>query len=397
MNKRISPLRVILRIILIILMILVLVVGGYVAYVLIDYHRLDDNLTITPEGTASQNVVNVATGGVSQMTPSSTDIIEIYDGNGNMPAGPTITPPPSFTITSWNIGFAAYTDQFSFFMDGGLYSRAFSEKDTIDNMEAIVDELLKQNSDFYLVQEVDFGSTRSYHVDEKAMIEEAFSDKFSTTFGVNYDSPYLFYPISCPIGASKSGILTMSYADITGSVRRSFPIQTGFAKLLDLDRCFTVNRIPCSNGKEFVLINLHASAYTTDDTIVTQQMQMLADTIAEEYSKGNYVIAGGDFNMDLLGDSGSIFGVSGEDYSWAQPFPTEIIPDGARLVAPNNPMKPVPSCRNADAPWDPELNFQITIDGFIVTDNIEVWSCEVTDQQFAYSDHQPVQLRFRFK
>jgi endonuclease/exonuclease/phosphatase family metal-dependent hydrolase len=126
-------------------------------------------------------------------------------------------------------------------------------------------------------------------------------------------------------------------------------------------------------------------------------MQMLADTIAEEYEKGNYVIAGGDFNMDLLGDSGSIFGVSGEDYSWAQPFPTEIIPDGARLVAPYDPENPVPSCRNADSPWDPETNFQITIDGFIITDNIEVESCEVTDQQFAYSDHQPVQLRFRFK
>ena len=366
MNKRISPLRVILRIILVILMILVLVVGGYVAYVLIDYHRLDDNLTITPEGTASASAIDVSSG-------------------------------KTYHLTDWNIGFAAYTDQFSFFMDGGLYSRAFSEKDTIDNMEAIVDELLKQKSDFYMIQEVDFGSTRSYQVDEKAMIEEAFSDKFSTTFGVNYDSAYLFYPISCPIGASKSGILTMSSAGITDSVRRSFRIQTGFAKLLDLDRCFTVNRIPCSNGKEFVLINLHASAYTTDDTIVIQQMQMLADTIAEEYSKGNYVIAGGDFNMDLLGDSASIFGVSGEDYSWAQPFPVDIIPEGASLVAPYDPANPVPSCRNADSPWDPETNFQITIDGFIITDNVEVESCEVTDQQFAYSDHQPVQLRFRFK
>ena len=53
MNKRISPLRVILRIILVILMILVLVVGGYVAYVFIDYHRLDDNLELTPGGSAA--------------------------------------------------------------------------------------------------------------------------------------------------------------------------------------------------------------------------------------------------------------------------------------------------------------------------------------------------------
>lgn len=190
MNKRISPLRVILRIILVILMILVLVVGGYVAYVFIDYHRLDDNLELTPGGSAALSSVDVTSG-------------------------------KTYHLTDWNIGFAAYTDQFSFFMDGGLYSRAFSEEDTIENMNAIIDELKSQDSDFYLIQEVDFGSTRSYHVDQQAMIEEAFADKYANAFGINYDSSYLFYPITCPIGASKSGILTLSSADIAGSLRRS--------------------------------------------------------------------------------------------------------------------------------------------------------------------------------
>ncbi len=123
---------------------------------------------------------------------------------------------------------------------------------------------------------------------------------------------------------------------------------------------------------------------------------MLSGVITEEYQKGNYVIAGGDFNMDLLQDSGSIFGVSGEDFSWAQPFPLATVPEGVTLVAPYDEANPVPSCRNADSPWNPETNFQITIDGFLVTDNVKVESCEVTDQQFAYSDHQPVQLKFKF-
>ena len=365
-SKRISPIRLILRVILILILILVLVVAGYLAYVFIDYDRLDDNLEILPEGNASVNTLDVSSG-------------------------------VTYHLTDWNIGFAAYTDQFSFFMDGGLYSRAFSEEATIENMQNIIAELKSQDSDFYLIQEVDFGSTRSYQVDEKAMIQGEFEGNFDTTFGVNYDSSYLFYPFTCPIGASKSGLLTMSSADISGALRRSFPIQTGFAKFLDLDRCFVVNRIPCSDGHDLVLINLHASAYTTDDSIVKQQMKMLTDTITEEYAKGNYVIAGGDFNMDLLGDSASIFGVSGEDYSWAQPFPVEDIPDHVVLVAPFDPANPVPSCRNADSPWDPATNFQITIDGFLITDNIEVESCEVTDLQFAYSDHDPVQLRFSFK
>ena len=364
MKKRISPVLAILRIILTLILILVLIAGAYAAYLFISYDRLDDNLVITPEGSAAAEAIDVSQG-------------------------------ETFHLTDWNIGFAAYTDQFSFFMDGGKYSRAFSKEATIDNMNAIIDELKAQNSDFYLIQEVDFGSTRTYKVDEKAMMEGCFSDKYASTFGVNYDSAYLFYPFTSPIGASKSGLMTLSSVDITDSLRRSFPIQTGVAKFLDLDRCYTVNHIRCNNGRDLVLINLHASAYTTDDTIVKKQIEMLCSTIQEEYFKGNYVIAGGDFNMDLLGDSASIFGVSGEDFSWANPFPTEVLPYGIRLIAPYDPDDPVPSCRNADSPWDPATNFQITIDGFLVSDSIEIVSCEVTDQQFAFSDHQMVQLEFK--
>lgn len=364
MKKRVNPIFIFLRILLTLILILVLVLGAYAAYLFISYDRIEDNLVITPEGTAAENLISVS-------------------------------PDKVFHLTDWNIGFAAYTDQFSFFMDGGKYSRAFSKDATIENMNAIIDELKAQNSDFYLIQEVDFGSTRTYKVDEKAMIEGAFLDKYASTFGVNYDSAYLFYPFTSPIGASKSGLMTLSSAGFTEALRRSFPIQTGPAKFLDLDRCFTVNHIHCNNGHDLVLINLHASAYTTDDSIVKKQVEMLCKTIQDEYANGNYVIAGGDFNMDLLGDSASIFGVSGEDFSWANPFPEEVLPYGITLVAPYDPANPVPSCRNADSPWDPETNFQITIDGFLVSENIDVVSCEVKDQQFAYSDHQMVQLEFR--
>ena len=355
----------ILKTILILILLLVLVLCGYMAYALIDYHRLPDNLDLDIRGSGAGE-------------------LKISDGK-------------TYELTDWNIGFGAYTYDFSFFMDGGTESRAVSKEANIENMTKIIDYLNSCESDFYLIQEVDFGSTRTYQVDQTEMFYEVFDHSYVSTFGVNYDSPYLFYPVKEPIGASKSGILTFSKAKITDSTRRSLPIQTGVAKLMDLDRAFTVNRIPCSNGKELILINFHLSAYTTDDTIVSQQLDMLTGVISEEYAKGNYVIAGGDFNMDLLKDSGSIFGVSGADFSWAQPFPEEMIPQGISLIAPYDPENPVPSCRNADSPWDPETNFQITIDGFLVTDNVKVKNCEVKDLQFAYSDHNPVELLFELE
>ena len=140
---------------------------------------------------------------------------------------------------------------------------------------------------------------------------------------------------------------------------------------------------------------MHLSAYTTDPTIADRQLQMLYDDMVKEYEAGNYVICGGDFNKDLLGNSPEIFGVSGAEYSWAQPLPKDDIPEDFRLIAPFDADKPVPSCRNADAPWDPQTNFQVTLDGFIVSDNVTVLTSRVVDTQFAYSDHNPVQMEFR--
>lgn len=353
----------IIKAILILILILLLTVSGYFAYVFFSYERLPDNQNLDIVGTCDNSVIKTGKKNVHH-------------------------------LTSWNIGFGAFTDKFSFFMDGGTYSRAFSEEETVENMNRIIYELSSMNPDLMLVQEVDFDSTRSYKIDQVKMFRDFFSDTYQSTYGMNYNSSYLFYPLLSPIGRSRSGMLTLSKYDINLAARRSLPIQTDIYKLLDLDRAYTVNRISTSNGKELVLINLHLSAYTTDATIVKQQLEKIYSTINDEYAKGNYVICGGDFNMDLLSDSASIFGIPAGEYSWASPFPEDSLPDSVTLYAPLDPENPVPSCRNTDAPWNPDEVFQLTIDGFMVTNNVKVTKCEVTDLEFKYSDHQPVHLYF---
>lgn len=358
-------LKKILKFILIILIVLILIVGAYVAYAFIAYDRLEDNLELTPEGMAARRDKEVSVG-------------------------------TKMTVTSWNIGFGAYTNLYSFFMDGGRYSRGFSEEIVADTVSKIGKKLEGFDSDFYLIQEVDTDSTRSYHLDEEAMLLKAIPKK-SAVFAQNYDSPYLFWPLNEPHGKSKSGILTLSDYTITSAMRRSLPVQGGFAKFVDLDRCYSISRIPVSNGKQLVLFNVHLSAYTTDPTIADQQLEMLYADMNTEYTAGNYVVCGGDFNKDLLGDSSAVFGVSGEDYSWAQSFPFSSVPEGFRLIAPYDEKHPVPSCRNADSVWDPETNFQLTIDGFIISDNVKCIEADVVDLHFAYSDHNPVQMTFRLR
>ena len=127
-----------------------------------------------------------------------------------MPIGETLS------LTSWNIGFGAYTDDYSFFMDGGKYSRAFSESAVVENLTAIGQELADFDTDFSLIQEVDIAATRSYQVDERAMLVRSLDADHTKywTFAVNYDSPYLFYPILEPHGASKAGPVSYTHLDV---------------------------------------------------------------------------------------------------------------------------------------------------------------------------------------
>ena len=344
----------------ILVLVIVVVVAAYVAYLFISYKRLPDNLPIDVE--TGKEAVSAVAG-------------QAYD------------------IVTWNLGFGAYSADYSFFMDGGTESRARSEAAVLENIGGSVNVLKNLNADFMLLQELDLQATRSYKVDEVALVQSSFED-YTAMFAQNYDSAYLFYPILEPHGASKAGILTLSSARVDSAVRHSLPVETGVMKFFDLDRCYSVSRIPVDNGKTLCLYNLHLSAYTSDGRIATEQLEILLQDMADEYAAGNYVVGGGDFNKDLLGNASEVFGVSGANYTWAQPIPAEIYPEGLSLVSSLDAANPVPSCRNADKAYQPGESFVLTVDGFIVSDNVQVSDCRVLDEGFAYSDHNPVVMTF---
>ena len=348
------------KILLIVLLAVVLLAAAYVAYVFISYHRIGDQ----------------------PLTP-----VQTPDTAPSLSAGET------YTLVSWNIGFGAYEEDYGFFMDGGTESRAWSKERLTANMDAIAGYLKQQDADFYLLQEVDTDATRSYHVDEREPLYAALFDK-SSVFCQNYDSPYLLYPLTKPHGASQSGLLTFAPVNIAAANRVELPVEGGFMKLLDLDRCYSVSRIPAEGGKELVLYDLHLSAYTSDGTIATEQLKLLLADMQAEYEKGNWCVAGGDFNKDLLGDSSLYFGAADKEYSWAQPIPDGVFDNtDVTLVAPLDENAPVPSCRNADGPYH-EGQYVLTVDGFMVTPNVAVSAAEVIDTGFAYSDHNPVKMTF---
>ncbi len=341
---------------------LLLVVIIYAIYVFAAYSRVEDNLSLTVENSVSE----------------------------------TVKTEKEYKILTYNIGFGAYEDDYSFFMSGGKNSWAVSKEALIKNIDNIKNYIKSEDADIVLLQEVDEDGTRTYHYNEREVLTESLSD-YSAIWAENWNSPFLFYPLTEPHGKNRSGIITFSRLAVSSAVRISLPVEKSFAKIVDLDRCYTKSTLPVEGGGTLVLYNLHLSAYTTDGTVATKQLKIVIDDMAAEYAKGNYVVCGGDFNKDLLGDSSKYFGISGEEYTWAQPFPTEFLEGtGLSLKAAIDPENPVPSAREADAAYNPE-QFVVTLDGFIVSDNVEVSVLEVVDLGFEYSDHNPIRMTFKLK
>ncbi len=351
----------ILKIVLCVLLAIVIIVVSYLAYLLLSYSRIEDNQAITPSKT-----------GLAQSVKTDT----------------------TYTAVIQNLGFGAYTQDFTFFMDGGKESWAESEESVKKCINMGADTVKKYNPDFILFQEVDFDSTRSYHINQREILENRFSS-YSSAFAVNYHSAFLMYPFTQPHGASNSGILTLSRYNISSSLRRSLPISESVSKFLDLDRCYSVSRLPAENGKELVIYNVHLSAYGGSDEIRKAQMTMLFEDMKKEYEKGNYCVCGGDFNHDFTGDSTQkLNGGQNVDFGWAQPFPVSYLPDCIKRCTSYENL--VPTCRNCDVPYE-KGNFTIIVDGFLVTENVEVVKTENVDTQFVYSDHNPVVLQFKLK
>ena len=139
-----------------------------------------------------------------------------------------------------------------------------------------------------------------------------------------------------------------------------------------------------------MLINLHLEAYDSGEGKEAQTRQLL-ELLRDEYGKGNYVIAGGDFNQ-VFSNVDSPYPVYGG--MWKPGIiDADTFMGGFSLL-----MDPaVPTCRSLDRAYageNPE-GFQFyMIDGFIVSGNVQVDGIETLDQGFVSSDHNPVRLRF---
>lgn len=292
----------------------------------------------------------------------------------------------SFSILTLNTGYAALGEDADFFMDGGTGVRANSEEEVRNNMLGIEAIVQSTNADFVFLQELDTDSDRSFELNQWLQYEYDLED-YETRFALNYSCDYVPYPIPTTIGKVHSGIATFSRCDITSATRYSLPCPfTWPTRIANLKRCMLVTRIPIegSEGKELVLVNFHLEAYDDGEGKAAQTEQLM-NYLLEEYEKGNYVIAGGDFNQCFPGTQDTFPLKPTSEWAAGQ---LDRLPTGWRYAYDDS----TPTCRLLNQPYDPSspLTQYYVIDGFIVSPNLTVTSVETLDEGFVYSDHNPV-------
>lgn len=297
----------------------------------------------------------------------------------------------SFSIMSWNMGYSGLGKEMDFFYDGGEMVRAsesLSERYLKENLSFLK---AQSNYDFIILQEVDVNSKRSYGVNQAELIHESLPN-YEYSFAKNYQVDYVPIPPTSPMGKVKAGIISMSRFSAISAERHAYPnIASWPDKLFLLDRCFILSRYKVDD-KELILINTHNSYYVNEDSLRMIELNILKKVLVEEYQKGNYVIAGGDWNKlppinvkELGIDKGRIQAdVSHIDLDF---LPLEW----QWSFDPN-----IPTNRELNKPYTDQSKLSI-IDYFVCSPNVEIVSIKTIDLNFENSDHNPVVLKFRLK
>ena len=378
-------------------------------------------------------VIVVAAGGfigylsMSEYKPEPVEPLEV---TGYTSPNRILSPGMPLKVMTWNIGYGALGETADFFMDGGEMVKTADEDLVNKNMTAVIEELHKENADFYLIQEADRDSSRSHGIDEADMICSALgvsqsqdqsqqqdqsqsqgqgqppwqeggnpsmipAGSYCSAFAYNYRAPFVPYPLP-PIGKVESGILSLSSYQVSEAVRFRLPIPFSWpVRTVNLKRCLLAERIPVGNtGRSLLLVNLHLEAYD-DGKGKEAQTKALKELLDGEYARGNYVIAGGDFNQTFSNVDSDAYPVQKDKWkpgaiekkSFGKSWQFKMDAD-------------TPTCRSLDQPYvdaDKE-NFQYyMIDGFIVSKNIKVNSIRTEDLGFVNSDHNPVVMEFILK
>ncbi|WP_116124420.1 endonuclease/exonuclease/phosphatase family protein [Lewinella sp. IMCC34183] len=304
---------------------------------------------------------------------------------------------PSITLLTWNVGYGGLGAEDYFFYNRGDFfwtdlGRARSPRTNVERYVA-GQRLTVANteSDIFLLQEVDRHSRRSYYTDQVDTVVAA-RPEYSAYYAPNFRSRRVPIPLLQPwdhYGEVESGLVSLAGFPASSAERLQLPGEHPWpTRLFQLDRCALRQVFPTAWGKELVVYNIHLSAYDADGSLRRQQMDFLRERVLADYGAGRYVIVGGDWNQVPPGFNWFSLNPTVEEAQLPPAIAFDYFPPGwAWGYDPGDA-----TVRTSDTTYDAHRSRRSVIDYYLCSPDVRLHLVRAINQDFRFSDHQPVYL-----
>lgn len=297
----------------------------------------------------------------------------------------------TLSIVSWNLGYGGLGDASDFFYDGGKMARP-NKEDFMRYQHDILTQIRAFDSvNLLLLQELDINSKRSYEHNQYQLIRDELTGH-AGCFVKNYDVAFVPLPAFSPMGKVESGLAFFSNRRVVASAWEAY--EGGGSWPLNLfmpDRCYSFTVFDIAASGLLYVFNTHNSAFD-DGSQRDIQLEQLYAVMKNAYDAGNYVIAGGDWNINPAGYEEKRF--SSGDISFRIQGLQQVEGPGPAWKVVFDPA--FPTNRDVSSQYLHGQTPTTILDFFVCSPNISVLDARTIYNSFACSDHHPVYMQFVF-
>ena len=201
-------------------------------------------------------------------------------------------PDSSIRVMTWNIRFGIGRGEW--FGDACGDKVVYTENEVLEKLQSVVDRINLVKPDILLLQEVDINSKRSAYVDQLRWILDR-TDFNYAVYGLQWKAQFI---PSDGLGRLHEANAILSRWPIGESTRIQLPLRQDQDALTRYfyERCCMVKaKIEIPEFSAFYALNIHASAFATDDT-KHQHIIAFKDEMDKIANDGGWFVAGGDLN-----------------------------------------------------------------------------------------------------
>lgn len=286
-------------------------------------------------------------------------------------------------ILIWNIGYGGLGAGSDFVADGGEHMFPPSREAVRANVAGIEAFLAQHNdADIVIMQETARAGPVNYWINVRDRAEHALRDR-DNTFFADFRTRLMPWPLRLDHGQALYSANAVSETGLT-----ALPAED--SGIFGVRRRYASPFIRLAGDDNWTIASVHLAAFDEDAAVRTRQLRELMAWAEAEYASGRRVVIGGDWNFQIA-ETDFPHTTDERFLFWLFPFPQDALPEGWRIAADAR----IPSVRTNHKPYVAGENYVTTIDGFIVSPNVEVIDVHGYDLGFEHTDHQPVRLRVR--